>query len=340
MAHYVGSARDGQRARHGANEQEARGEALEKMKAKLRADTEAQISSISDKFLEDTTMKEQMFKASVQGLQTNAEYRQKEALFADDSKDLVQATEEADLIDQIKYQQELENIALSKNRKKRKKNKKKAMLSFDDDFEEEFVPLKKKAKKNNKKRNKNRLISEKKLGKNPSIDTSFLPDAERDAKDEELREQFRKEWHQEQERIKDEQLTMTFAYYDGSGHRRTTTIKKGESINDFLESARKTLAPHFSDLRGLHGSSLMFIKDELIIPHSYTFYDLIVTKAFGPNGALFKLDPYEKHQKDITPPGKVITRSWYERNKHIYPASRWDTYDPSLHTEAYRKRKT
>ena len=26
--------------------------------------------------------------------------------------------------------------------------------------------------------------------------------------------------------------------------------------------------------------------------------------------------------------GKVVLRSWYERNKHIFPASRWEPYDP------------
>lgn len=28
-------------------------------------------------------------------------------------------------------------------------------------------------------------------------------------------------------------------------------------------------------------------------------------------------------------PGKIVERKWYERNKHIFPASRWEIYDPS-----------
>jgi len=24
----------------------------------------------------------------------------------------------------------------------------------------------------------------------------------------------------------------------------------------------------------------------------------------------------------------VVERRWYERNKHIFPASRWEVYDP------------
>lgn len=33
--------------------------------------------------------------------------------------------------------------------------------------------------------------------------------------------------------------------------------------------------------------------------------------------------------------GKVVERSWYERNKHIFPASRWELYDPSRDYGAY-----
>ncbi len=35
------------------------------------------------------------------------------------------------------------------------------------------------------------------------------------------------------------------------------------------------------------------------------------------------------------PPGKVVDRHWYERNKHIFPASRWETYDPEKTWDTY-----
>ena len=31
--------------------------------------------------------------------------------------------------------------------------------------------------------------------------------------------------------------------------------------------------------------------------------------------------------------GKVAERRWYERNKHIFPASRWEVYDPRVNRE-------
>lgn len=33
--------------------------------------------------------------------------------------------------------------------------------------------------------------------------------------------------------------------------------------------------------------------------------------------------------------GKVVLRSWYERNKHIFPASRWEPYDPEKKWDKY-----
>ena len=36
-------------------------------------------------------------------------------------------------------------------------------------------------------------------------------------------------------------------------------------------------------------------------------------------------------------PGKVILRSWYDRNKNMFPANRWETYQPgkSYATDGY-----
>lgn len=49
----------------------------------------------------------------------------------------------------------------------------------------------------------------------------------------------------------------------------------------------------FHELRGLGSDSLMYIKEDLIIPHHYSFYDLIVTKARGKSGPLFHFDVHD-----------------------------------------------
>ncbi|TQD94110.1 hypothetical protein C1H46_020305 [Malus baccata] len=64
----------------------------------------------------------------------------------------------------------------------------------------------------------------------------------------------------------------------------------------------------------------------------HSFYELIVNKARGKSGPLFHFDVHEDVrtiadatiEKDESHAGKVVERHWYEKNKHIFPASRWE----------------
>jgi len=64
----------------------------------------------------------------------------------------------------------------------------------------------------------------------------------------------------------------------------------------------------------------------------YTFYDFIINKARGKSGPLFNFDVHDDvrlladatKEKDESHAGKVVERSYYQRNKHIFPASRWE----------------
>ncbi|KAH8376476.1 hypothetical protein KR200_009983 [Drosophila serrata] len=40
-------------------------------------------------------------------------------------------------------------------------------------------------------------------------------------------------------------------------------------------------------------------------------------------------------EKEESHAEKVLRRSWYERNKHIFPASRWEQYDPTKSYDKY-----
>ncbi|CAJ0842790.1 6666_t:CDS:2, partial [Entrophospora sp. SA101] len=107
---------------------------------------------------------------------------------------------------------------------------------------------------------------------------------------------------------------------------------EGDSISAFLEKCRQ----QFHELRGVSVDNLLYVKEDLIIPHHYTFYDFIVNKARGKSGPLFNFDVHDDvrltHdatvEKDESHAGKVVERNWYEKNKHIFPASRWEIYDP------------
>ncbi len=178
----------------------------------------------------------------------------------------------------------------------------------------------------------------KEVKKNPNVDTSFLPDKERENKLAAERQRLRAEWIANQNEIKKEVLEIVYSYWDGSGHRRVVNVKKSFSIAEFLETVRKDLAKEFREMANASSDSLLYVKEDLIIPQDITFYDLIVTKARGKSGPLFSFDVHDdvrvgpldrRIEKDESHPGKVVERRWYEKNKHIFPASRWEVYDPA-----------
>ena len=49
------------------------------------------------------------------------------------------------------------------------------------------------------------------------------------------REELRQEWSGKQEKLKSEEIEITYSYWDGSGHRRQVRMKKGNSMQQFLQ---------------------------------------------------------------------------------------------------------
>lgn len=70
-----------------------------------------------------------------------------------------------------------------------------------------------------------KLVKKAKLGKNPAVDTSFLPDREREEAERKEREELRQQWLKEQEELKNEDIEITYSYWDGSGHRKSVTVR-------------------------------------------------------------------------------------------------------------------
>ncbi|RIB22842.1 XAP5, circadian clock regulator-domain-containing protein [Gigaspora rosea] len=236
-----------------------------------------------------------------------------------------------------------------KIKKKRKKKEEKVKLSFyseDGDPEDDDNVNKSEALEVTLEEPNIILPSKKKpkLGKNPNVDTSFLPDRDREEEERKEREQLRLEWLRKQEEIKNEKISVTYSYWDGTGHRKTVSCKKGDSIASFLEKCRQ----QFHELRGVSVDNLIYVKEDLIIPHHYTFYDFIINKARGKSGPLFNFDVHDDvrltHdatvEKDESHAGKVVERNWYEKNKHIFPASRWEVYDPEKNYGKYTIKDT
>ena len=49
--------------------------------------------------------------------------------------------------------------------------------------------------------------------------------------------------------LKRESLEIVYSYWDGQGHRRQLTVKKGDTIAKFLKKVREQLSPSFKELR-------------------------------------------------------------------------------------------
>ncbi|XP_050260042.1 protein XAP5 CIRCADIAN TIMEKEEPER-like [Quercus robur] len=82
---------------------------------------------------------------------------------------------------------------------------------------------------------------------------------------------------------------------------------EGDTIGEFLQAVQQQLAPEFREIRTTSVENLLYVKEDLIIPHQRSFYALIVNKARGKSG--------------LSHAGKVVERHWYKKNKHIFPAS-------------------
>lgn len=349
MAHYKGAASEAGRAMQLMKKREIAQKEIEFRKKKIEEDLK--INNIESKFATHYDAVEQQLKSSTIGLVTLDQMKAKqEDIVRDREKKLAQKKEEKD--------REKQKALEAKQAEKDRQRQQIQALSFnleedenedDDDGESECSGTD--SKKNDESKETQSWMSgddsngpaSKKLRKNPDVDTSFLPDREREECENRLREELRQEWVAQQAALKDQEIPITFSYWDGSGHRRSVNMKKGNSIYQFLQKCMEALRKEFSELKTVMADQLMYVKEDLILPHHYTFYDFIVTKARGKSGPLFQFDVHDdvrmisdaSVEKEESHAGKVLLRSWYERNKHIFPASRWEPYDPTKTYDKY-----
>lgn len=335
MAHYKGAANEATRAMHIMKKREKAREELEMKKKKIEEDLN--LGTIDDKFSTHHDAIESQLRSSTVGLVTLDQMRERQ----------VDAVREREKQLAQKEENEPAKIEPSDNTVKSEPAKKSKTLSFgyesdDSDKSRSSECLEETESPDQGKIDDSSSSTPKKKMK-LAVDTSLLPDREREEEERILREKLAAEWRERQRKLKEEEIEITFSYWDGSGHRRVVRMKKGNSIYQFLHACLETLRKDFNELRSVSADQLMYVKEDLIIPHHYTFYDFIVTKARGKSGPLFSFDVHEDVrliadatvEKDESHAGKVLLRSWYERNKHIFPASRWEPYDPTKTYEKY-----
>ncbi|XP_040009832.1 protein FAM50A [Xiphias gladius] len=314
MAQYKGAASEAGRAMQLMKKREKEREQLEQLKQKIAEDNMVK-SNIDKKFSAHYDAVEAELKSSTVGLVTLNDMKAKqEALVKEREKQLAKKEQSKEL--QLKLEKQKE--------KKRKEEQKRkiASLSFNPEDEED-------EEEENEEEEPDYVPVKKKLGKNPDVDTSFLPDRDREV------------------RLMGRTLETKTASFilkeEQSVGKLKHSMKKGNTIQNFLQRALEVLRKDFSELRSAGVEQLMYIKEDLIIPHHHSFYDFIVTKARGKSGPLFSFDVHDDIrlvndatvEKDESHAGKVVLRSWYEKNKHIFPASRWEPYDPEKKWDKY-----
>lgn len=395
MAFFPGATKDQMRAEQLVKRRQQEHEQIEAKKKKIEEDNRMQ--AIEEKFKAHYDAVEQLLKTDTVGLVSLDEMKKKQEEMINAREQQLAREKEAKLNDSTKNQHGQRKDANGH----RKPNK----LSFADEWEEEQQQQddddeeEEKAKAQTKisapaisldensitDENSNdsssmneltqaeldRMVAaatkKKRLGKNPDVDTSFLPDKDREEEERILREKLRQEWVEKQQKLKNEEVDLVHSYWDGSGHRRSIRIKKKMTIHMFLTKALECLRREniFNELKSASVDQLIFVKDDVILPHHYSFYDFIVTRARGRTGLLFPFTetiklptaivevpatatttgfnsvegaPASNESAAAGPSshaGKICLRSWYERNKHIFPACRWEPYDPEKRWNAH-----
>merc|ERR1712183_191127 len=146
---------------------------------------------------------------------------------------------------------------------------------------------------------------------------------------------------------KKELIPITYSFWDGSGHRKSLEIAKGATVGQFLRIARQHLAQEFSLLRHVASDELLLVKEDVILPPNVTFWELWRDGARGPRGsALFSFESSDtrmvggltemhdvRHQlaPGASHAAKIVQKTWYESNKHVFPQPRWEAFDLSKH---------
>lgn len=237
MAHYKGAASEAGRAMQLMKKREIAQQEIELRKKKIENDLK--IHNIESKFATHYNAVEQQLKTSTIGLVTLDEMKAKqENIVKERERKLAQKEKEKE--------QEKERALAAKQAEKSKQKKQIQALSFNLDEEEEEIDSDDDSDARSEKSNKSdkSKTSEscesleplvKKIKKNPDVDTSFLPDREREEEENRLREELRQEWAQKQNALKEEEIEITFSYWDGSGHRRSVIMKKGKDLKNVID---------------------------------------------------------------------------------------------------------
>ena len=104
-------------------------------------------------------------------------------------------------------------------------------------------------------------MSKRKIGKDPSVNTVFLPDAEREAQEAIDREAMRKQLLASQAAMREKLLTIHFNYYNGLDNWGSVQIKVGDTVWIAIERAKRL----YTAIQLLSTEKLVFIKNVRLV---------------------------------------------------------------------------
>eukprot|EP01128_Nolandella_sp_AFSM9_P004072 TRINITY_DN1786_c0_g1_i1.p1 TRINITY_DN1786_c0_g1~~TRINITY_DN1786_c0_g1_i1.p1 ORF type:complete len:248 (+),score=82.18 TRINITY_DN1786_c0_g1_i1:976-1719(+) len=179
------------------------------------------------------------------------------------------------------------------------------------------------------------FVFKKKSLKNPTVDTSFLPDKERDeklAKEQLLQRKL--ELHRQKE-LRETDLKIDFNFFDGTTHANSLTVKMQQTVEDLVTLARR-LYPELSKT-SIH--DLLLVKANYILPHFLTFYDLKELYSGLDQTGPFGFWNREEEKAHGYVSARIVPRDFFERSKHIYPYTKWRVFDEKEQNEFSKKLK-
>lgn len=279
----------GLRAAHFAKERDKERQLYETKKAQIRAENST-ISDINTKFSSGSDHIDDEFRRKTVGLVSAHRFRE--------LRETVELNKDPSKTKNLDQPEE--------GNSKRKKPS--SLLSFNEDVEDELAPRKR-------------------IGKDPTANTSFLADKDRD---ERLRQETasRDADHAQRSFVEmKEDFELNYSYWDGSGLRKKVTIKKGSSVETIMSACRLQLLHEVPELRAVSPSSLLLVVQGKIIPHALPLLDIL--SARSPGDSRVPMLTLGRHNAGDDHPIRVVERRWLDRNKHIYPYSIWEQLDPS-----------
>nr|CAI5838562.1 unnamed protein product [Callosobruchus analis] len=205
MAHYKGAASEAGRAMQLMKKREKEMQDMEIRKKKIEEDLK--LNNIETKFATHYDAVEQQLKSSTIGLVTLDEMKAKQ-------ENIVKEREKKLAQKQAEKEREKQRQLEAKQAEKNKQKKQIQALSFsldedeaaDDDAEEDSKEDIVTFKRPPEEVEKSNL---KKIKKDPNVDTSFLPDREREEEENRLREELRQQWAEQQQKLKEEEIDIT-----------------------------------------------------------------------------------------------------------------------------------